>query len=103
MTKSLEPDGDGTIIDTPDISIGNGAHRNLTELSLCFRMLQDMMDVLLLFVRRSGWETTNIPCNCEPGAMDKKVSIALVSNAMELSQINDISKPILDKLLNNTL
>lgn len=60
-------------MDTPDISIGNGAHRNFTELSLSFRMLQDMMDVLLVFVKRSDWETANIPCKCNPGAADKRV------------------------------
>jgi len=40
-------------------------------------MLQDMMDVLLLFVKRSGWETANIPCNCKPGATEKKGKISI--------------------------
>jgi len=67
ITKSLEPEGDGTIIDTsPHISIGNGAHRNSTESSLSsLTMLQDRIKVLFLFVKTSCWIIENIPCAME--------------------------------------
>jgi hypothetical protein len=65
--KSFEPEGDGTITETPDTSTGNGAHCNVTEpSSLRLVTVDDRINFRLLFARRFGWLTENInPCEEE--------------------------------------
>lgn len=59
-TRSFAPDGDGTITETPVISIGNGPHWKFTNLLLSFEIWDDRINFLLLFAITFGWLNENI-------------------------------------------
>lgn len=67
-TRSFEPDGDGTIVDAPVISMGNGAHRKLTELLLSSDIWADRTNFLFLFAKRFAWLMENIAWEPMPAA-----------------------------------
>ena len=69
-TRSFAPDGDGTIVDTPLISAGKGAHWKLTQVLLSFEIRVDRTNFLLLFPKRLGWLIKNIAWESNPETKD---------------------------------
>jgi hypothetical protein len=75
-TRSFDPEGDGTMTDTPDISMGKGDHWKMIEVTSVLKTWEYRIYFLLLFASRFGWLMENIAVDLSPAIMNQALFMA---------------------------